>query len=361
MLATIILIISMILFVIIHEYFKKEALQGIEKSQNADDACYYRNRFSWQRIIMAIVFCAIAIPIFCAGKNIVANSTVLGLLCAWQAYANKNSLPLSGKRPKDIGNSKFILYLRGFTTDNYSLGEMDLKDSINDPTTFSEAHFINILKRYMPVYAVGMTKELNSPIGAKRIYLNDNEWEAEVIDLMHKATLIVILLNDTQSCIWEICQSNKFKEKVVFISNNNEKLANVRKELNKQHVYPLPIGLKERTLSYTIEGEGTEIHEYSNTKNSYEAIIKDTMFKKFGLGRTAFAQNRLNTILWIYSIIYIIGLIAVISLFNIGYIETIAWSIWIYAILFILILNAYDKLCTSSNRRKNKKGNKTPE
>ena len=71
----------------------------------------------------------------------------------------------------------------------------------------------------MPAYAVGMTKELNSPIGAERIYLNDAEWESEVMDLMTKASLIVILLNDSQSCIWEICKSNQFKNKVVFISN----------------------------------------------------------------------------------------------------------------------------------------------
>ena len=74
-----------------------------------------------------------------------------------------------------------------------------------------------------------MTKELNSPIGAERIYLNDTEWEDEVWGLMERARLIVVLLNDSQSCIWEICKAHQFQEKVIFISNNNDKLVNIRK------------------------------------------------------------------------------------------------------------------------------------
>ena len=159
-------------------------------------------------------------------------------------------------------------------------------------------------KQYMPVYAVGMIKELNSPIGAEHIYLNDAEWESEVIELMTKASLVFILLNDSQSCIWEICKSNQFKDKVVFISNNSEKLTNIRKELNKQYVYPLPIRLKDKTISYFIwNSHEAEISEYSNTYKGYRQIIKQLMFKKFRLRRFVFTQKRLNWILGVYGMV----------------------------------------------------------
>lgn len=263
-----------------------------------------RKRFFQIRLIIAIIFGFIALYVILSGDNIGVNSVIVGLLLAWSSYVNKHSLPVSGKRPHNITKSQIILYLRGFAYDDYSLTQKDLSKSHKELNTFSEGHFINILKQYMPVYAVGMTKELNSPIGAERIYLNDAEWESKVIELMTKASLIVILLNDSQSCIWEICKSNQYTDKVVFISNNSEKLINIRKKLNKQYVYPLPIGLKDKTISYFIGNSyEAQISGYSNTDKSYRQIIKQLMFKKFGLRRFVFTQKRLNWILGVYGMV----------------------------------------------------------
>ena len=276
---------------------------------------------------------------------------MIGLLLAWTSYVNKHSLPLSGKRPYDITKSKFILYLRGFSYDDYSLMQKDLSKSYKELNTFSEGYFINILKQYMPVYAVGMTKELNSPIGAERIYLNDAEWESEVMDLMTKASLIVILLNDSQSCIWEICKSNQFKNKVVFISNNSEKLTNIRQELNKQYVYHLPIGLKEKTISYFIENANeTLISEYSNTEKSYMQIIKELMFKKFGLRRFVFTQKRLNWILGVYGILLYVFWTILTLKYNLNTTTAIVLCIFSYVVSTILILFVFDKLYALTNK-----------
>jgi hypothetical protein len=205
----------------------------------------------------------------------------------------------------------------------------------------------------MSVYAVGMTKELNSPIGAERIYLNDTEWESEVMDLMTKASLIVILLNDSQSCIWEICKSNQFKNKVVFISNNSDKLTNIRKELNKQYVYPLPIGLKDKTISYFIENTNeTLISEYSNTEKSYMQIIKELMFKKFGLRRFVFTQKRLNWIFGVYGILLYICWTILALKYNLNTTTAIVWGIFSYVASIILILFVYEKLYALINKEK---------
>lgn len=222
MAGTILLFACIMLYIAFNEYIKKNILRHIEESNSADEACSYRKKFFIQRLIIAIVFGGIALLVILSEPNAETNSIMVGLLIAWTSYQNRHSLPVSGKRPNDIAKSKFVLYLRGFAQDNYSLGQIDLSKRRKNLNNFSEAHFINILKQYMPVYAVGMTKELNAPIGAERIYLNDTEWEQEVLSLMNKASLIVILLNDSLSCIWEIRESNQFKNKVVFISHNRE-------------------------------------------------------------------------------------------------------------------------------------------
>lgn len=348
---TIILGFCIILFVVAHELIRRTALRHIKESNDADESCYYRKRFFGIRLCIAIVFGCISLYVILSGDNIGVNSVMVGLLLAWTSYINKHSLPLSGKRPHDITKSKFILYLRGFAYDDYSLTQKDLSKSQKDLSTFSEGRFINILKQYMPVYAVGMTKELNSPIGAERIYLNDARWESEVMDLMTRASLIVILLNDSQSCIWEICKSNQFKNKAVFISNNSEKLANIRRELNKQYVYPLPIGLKDKTISYfTGNSHETQISEYSNTDKSYRQIIKQLMFKKFRLRRFVFTQKRLNWILGVYGIVLYISWTILILKYNLNTTTAIVWGIFSYVVSIILILFAYNKLYVLMNR-----------
>lgn len=352
MVYSIILFLCILRFVGVHELLRRTAIHHIKESDNADESCYYRKEFFRLRLIIAIIFGCIALYVVLSGSNIGINSIMIGLLLAWTSYVHKHSLPLSGKRPNDITKSKFILYLRGFVYDDYLLMQKDLSKSHKELNTFSEGYFINILKQYMPVYAVGMTKELNSPIGAERIYLNDAEWESEVMDLMTKASLIVILLNDSQSCIWEICKSNQFKNKVVFISNNSEKLTNIRKELNKQYVYPLPIGLKEKTISYFIENANeTLISEYFNTEKSYMQIIKELMFKKFGLRRFVFTQKMLNWILGVFGILLYVCWTILDLKYNLNANTAIVWGIFSYVASIILILLTYDKLYALMNKR----------
>lgn len=61
----------------------------------------------------------------------------------------------------------------------------------------------------MPAYSVGMTKELESPHGCHRVYLDDETWKEDVSLLISKAELIFIHLHYSESCIWEILQSAK--------------------------------------------------------------------------------------------------------------------------------------------------------
>lgn len=304
---TIILFVLMSIYCFLIEYSKKKNLANIQNSNDADESCYYRKMFARKLFFYSVICCVISLYIISSSDYVEINSVMVGLVVAWGAYQQKLARPLSGLRPKDIKNNNFILYLRGFSCDDYSLTIKGLANSKRDLESFSEGHFNQILQHFMPVFAVGMTKELYAPIGAQRIYLNDREWEEEVYQLMDRARLIVIHLNDSDSCIWEIIKSNDFLNKVVFISSDNRKLSNVRKKLNTHYIYPLPIGIKENSLSYQPNNEKNFIILcFQNNDKSYIATIKQLMQDKFRLKRLIFTQRTYKRVGCIAAILFLI-------------------------------------------------------
>lgn len=124
---------------------------------------------------------------------------------------------------------KFSLYLRGFEKDAYcSLTEAQ---SSNDSSQgFSEFNFTKQMSKITPIYAVGMTKELTSPIGAKRIYLADDTWQKDVRYLMEKASTIFILMNERESCLWEIEQSAEMLHKTCYIVDDCIQYEHIRQK-----------------------------------------------------------------------------------------------------------------------------------
>lgn len=348
---TIILLIISTIYIISFELFRRSTLTKIKNSDDADESCFYRKKFFWQRIIITSLYVVIAMYIIFSGDAADVNCIMVGVVYAWSSFIASRSLPLSGKHPNDI-KSKFVLYLRGFAFDDYTTNNKTLSEK-KDINKFSEGLFIGILKQYMPVYAVGMTKELCSPIGAERIYLNDANWESEVLDLMTRASLIVILLNDSPSCIWELSKSNQFKKKVVYICDNNSKLLRIRKELNKQSVYPIPIGLTDRTISYVLEDSNRVIiSEYSNKENDYMRILKKMMYEKLGLRRFIFTQKRLNMAVWFYIAIMVVCWWSLALKFDLSANSAIMWGILSGTISFIFMLYAYDRLYWLLNKGK---------
>ena len=292
MLINLLFSIISIIFVINYEYLRAKALTQIKLADNTDNACHERKKYARFRTILFISYALINLTLifFCFKFNVKPH-LIYGGVSTFGLYIQNRSFPISIKRPKDIGDKPFILYLRGFSYDNYSISFKEAEKGLENSYDFSEVHFISILKQFMPVYAVGMTKELESPIGAERIYLDDKEWKKEVLELMQKAVLIVILLNDSQSCIWEIAKSDQYKEKTVLISNYPGMLLKIRKELNKVYIYPLPIGLKDMTISYYIEKGKTNIIDYKNNENSYKEATKSIMSQKFGLSRFIYTKR----------------------------------------------------------------------
>ena len=134
--------------------------------------------------------------------------------------------------------NEYALYLRGFETDDYTseskyiAREKDVlrrfKRNRNARFRFSEYYFTRALQTRMPVCAVGMSKEVEAPAGACRIYLEDARWKQDVRDLMARAKEIYILVSDRPSCIWEIEQSWDMLDKTTFIVDDRIRYEKVR-------------------------------------------------------------------------------------------------------------------------------------
>jgi len=129
-------------------------------------------------------------------------------------------------------NTPFALYLRGFNDDSYANRYKDKE--------FNELEFSRVVKEHLGfnMYAIGMTKELDSPRGAERVYVDDESWKETVVNLIGLSSRVYILVNDRDSCLWEMRQVSPYLEKTVFIVNDRRIYQQVREELAPYISFP---------------------------------------------------------------------------------------------------------------------------
>ena len=169
-------------------------------------------------------------------------------------------------------HKKFVLFLRGFGDDDYSsMCDIKLKKYDN----FSEYCFMSLLDfKGLSACAVGMTKESDSPIGAKRIYVDDISWKSHVKDLIEKAQNIYILVCDRESCIWEIRESIKYIDKVKFIVDDLEVYSRVREALIDEFDLPQISSRPEgHIVLISFKSNAVTISTYSNEIDGYADIF----------------------------------------------------------------------------------------
>lgn len=254
----------------------------IKSTSDADTSCYYRKKFAIIRFVILSVALILQLIIIANIESI--SGLTIGLMSGWGTICLVLNFPASALRPSQIKDKHFALYLRGFSRDNYAETTEELQKT-DKSGTFSEARFIHLLRQYISVYAVGMTKELETPHGAIRVYLNDSEWEKEVESLMNKATLIIILLNDSESCIWEILHAKPYRDKVVYIGDNQDKIINIRQKLYNLRDSCIPISAKVNTAVYYDLAGSTKTISLNHSDKDYCTFIHTVMTDKFGLKR----------------------------------------------------------------------------
>ena len=170
-------------------------------------------------------------------------------------------------------NPNYFLYLRGFNTDNYT--------SVHEERSFSEPLLSKHLSKIAPLFAVGMTKELFTPNGAKRIYLDDDVWKEEVAYLMYYATRVFILVNKNDNCLWEIEQSLNMIEKIYYIVDDMDQYVLMRQKMSNKISFvdfdcqdvKLPFIFKVKQNKQSGELLAT-IYNFNNTDAGYASLIK---------------------------------------------------------------------------------------
>ena len=207
------------------------------------------------------------------------------------------SLPISGMTIDKFNENKpFALYLRGFATDLYNPSAMDnvmtayraskglsyKKDQINlTKGIFSEQMFFYEIRRYLPAYSVGMTKELEAPEGTKRIYIDDNTWQEDVSFLIENASKIFILVNPSDNCIWEIKKSLSCdSRKVVYIVNHPNSVSELYNKMGDEFPSGLELGMKD-VLVYNVNEINSDKIIFTNDKKGYSAAVQLLLSKEF--------------------------------------------------------------------------------
>ena len=221
----------------------------------------------------------IAILIMCSGGGLLLN------------LLSSLSLPMNFMTMKKFMSRErvFILYLRGFITDDYSpelektadtvtnaapwKSKIDTDKENEKPNDFplSEKSLAkawnNCPVRDCEVFSVGLPEELESPEGTKRIYLENDRWQEDAKTLMELSKYILVCIHPNDNCIWEIIQCNTlFPEKTIYYVDNITYLGIVREKMGDK----LPVCLKSKEIDhnhmmvYQKNGE-IVVNPYSNT------------------------------------------------------------------------------------------------
>lgn len=217
----------------IEGYYASEITHGVP----VYTAIKYRRKIRTIRIVVFLVCIAGATAIqYFINSDLKASQMVnafwpVSFMFSIMLRKNKDSPygNFSYRSIDDVMNSKkgFVVFLRGFEKDNYTGKKKMLKKK--KFKQFSEFHFFACLRKVFDYnfYAVGMTREIEAPFGADRVYLDDYSWRNDVKMMMDKSVFIIVEINDKPSCIWEIEQCDNYPRKTFFLITDVEKYKNV--------------------------------------------------------------------------------------------------------------------------------------
>lgn len=272
-------------------------VRRIKRSKNAKDAIACRRKLRFRRHLFLIVYISIVLVLPNLFQTIEAIQTtgivdpryflwvlILSLLLYSHLISSKNldrlmgNLSLSDKTAFLSNSKDYVLYLRGFETDDYA-PELEQYKKLKGSSSFSEYYFTRVLQSKTTVCAVGMPKEVDAPIGAQRVYLNDETWQEDVLDLMRSAKEIYILVNDRPSCIWEICQSLSMVDKTIFLVDDRAKYDKVR-QLGYEHgiVFPeIPLPAEAHSHDFVairFKGGNADYRLYDKSVVGYAKMLE---------------------------------------------------------------------------------------
>lgn len=273
----------------------------ISIAADAESAVRIRTRFRIYRIVVKILFVIIMLSeiVYLAeiwfqnSKNsYLAFRNLAGVVILGMFVYSTMTLPISGITISKFKKLKkeYALYLRGFSTDDYTPimeEQVEKARSLRNGTfasskktdpqqePFSERAFQKALNKYLPLYSVGMTKELESPEGSKRIYLDDETWQTDIVFLIRNAKYVFIRVNSSENCIWEIVKSQEIApDKIVYIVDDENVISELYEKLDGNLPDGLRLGVLKHTLIVKKQGVYTE-YAYRNDEKGYKKLFKE--------------------------------------------------------------------------------------
>ena len=126
---------------------------------------------------------------------------------------------------KDSIKGPFVLYLRSFIDDKTTKKRVS---RINDVRSEEEV-LVDVMSDIAPVYAIGDPRDKKMPLGASRIYVDNEHWKSTVTEMMNRAAVVVLRLGKTDSFWWEVetAVKNLSLDKVMFVVPESKTFSNV--------------------------------------------------------------------------------------------------------------------------------------
>lgn len=280
-------LIIVVIYTVILKIIEDPIIEQIQVGGDFDEILYLRKKLIKLRkrsLVIILILCFALYLIQVIGYKIdwydleAIGSFFMSIFsCYVIVRKKKNHNPLSvmsDLSKDDVLTSKkdYILFLRGFEQDDYT-PKAQINEWERSFRNFSEFHFTSTLKQSINVYAVGMTKEVEAPTGADRVYLSDKDWKQDVLDLMVNARLIVVLVDDRESCIWEIERSIDMLNKTLFIVDDAEKYSNILMSMGDKIAFPqMSTDIKTPFMIYFEGHTEPQLYKFRNTKKSYRKL-----------------------------------------------------------------------------------------
>lgn len=175
-------------------------------------------------------------------------------------------------------HDSFVLYLRGFYTDNYNdafsgylkslpIFNLLFRLQYNRQRSFYEyALMKRLMLRKLPnPCAIGNPKEIDSPGGAIRVYLRKDTWRKDVVEMMDHSRMVIILVNSSPSCVLEIEHSMALLEKTIFLITEPFLYEGVRSQnANSISLPSIPVDMEAPCYLYFDEGLPIFRHFYND-------------------------------------------------------------------------------------------------
>lgn len=209
---------------------------------------------------------------------IVFGSILIGIGQGFSQWARRVSLKKYHElRREDVRQS--VVFLRSFKDDHVGLNTvqipffMKIFDSESRSETLEEI-LIRSFSSFAPVIAIGNPKDQMLPIGASRLYLeNDEEWKQVVVSLLVKARLIVLAIDETEGLLWEldaIRDNNLWKKTIVIFPP-----LHVQSQWNEHFVYRVTKKLNLGSIDFKENEASNLLAVYKSSEQTTVAVTSE--------------------------------------------------------------------------------------